>query len=349
MVTNSLRENLLAHFTNSGQAENPLRVIGLTKEILELGLNDEELHAFCLGRARHLLSIFHEDTKMKTPRTAELQVKYSNAFSALKKRADFVNFLREFSGEYTEERREEVILRKALESERAISQNLRIENAKLTTKSGSGVSIQQNFGAYLRGIASNFSLRPTTNKWDDLASLNAEGEIAVMKVQGKSRKRQPDIPDDLIQKFQNGYRILQNLGVIDLTNTAILQIYKISGGKIHLRRSEFKRILGCVDHNATDLTRTQNSFGRIGSPLFFNETSLLTHIKPLFFAPSFLVVSSIDEHYSIFSHNTKEVVEEITYKTTRPFDVNMKKQKIHGIQFPTRYLFLGFKANQAGV
>lgn len=74
---------------------NPLGMIGLSPEILAIGLTDEELHAVCRRIARAMLIEVHEDRVPLTDRTAVLQRQFSEALGLLDDRTAFVRAVHE--------------------------------------------------------------------------------------------------------------------------------------------------------------------------------------------------------------------------------------------------------------
>jgi hypothetical protein len=100
-----LRRSLVADLGYGG--ENPLVTIGLTPQILELGLTNEELHDICKGFARSLFVKFHEDRGDTTPRARELQDRFSSAFSVIKDEEQFVFALQAFRRMHSEVRSEQ--------------------------------------------------------------------------------------------------------------------------------------------------------------------------------------------------------------------------------------------------
>jgi hypothetical protein len=339
---------MLAHFAGAGQAENPLRAIGLTKEILELGLNEDELHTFCLRRARDLFATFHEDVKIKTARSAELQTRYSTAFTALKDRASFGEFLREFGQERSEDRRDEVLLRQALQSEKLISESLRTDNIKLTEERDLAKAIQQNFGVYLRGMAASLSFNMTEG-WNDMASVTANGEVAVLEVFSENRKHKKCEPSpDLTERFHKGCKILRDLDILRHEHVAKVSTYKISDGIIHSEKGETRSILGCVDPNGKGLVSVDRYLGTMKGSAFFTEINLLTQLRPFIFAPSFLIVALQSKPYQIIAKTSKEAAAEIAFKVTKP-RITLR-EKISEMKFLPLYLLLGFRQiNKAGV
>jgi hypothetical protein len=345
MATNRLRDTVLTHLASS-QAENPLRAIGLTKEIFELGLNEEELYKFCRRRARDLFATFHEDVKKKTLRSAELQTKYSQAFTALKDRSTFDGFLREFSQERTEERQEEVMLRRSLESERQISKSLRTDTSQLIGERDRMKAIQQNFGVYLRGMAADLRFT-VADGWNDAASVTADGEVAVIEVVYESKKRRVAIPTpDLAERFHKGCKILRDLDILRSEYVASLEIYKISNGKIHFEKGETSPILGCVDPEGKGLLTRGRILGVMTGSVSFVEENLLAQIQPLLFALSFLIVPLQSKSYRILATTSKEAIAEVALKVTKPR--NGLKGRISEIHILPQYLLLGFRVNQAG-
>jgi hypothetical protein len=91
-----LRSNLIQQATNKEWDENPLITIGLTPQILQLGLDPEQLYEFCKGNARTLFMAVHPDKVANRNIPEELVNKYSTAFELIKVRLIYDEALREF-------------------------------------------------------------------------------------------------------------------------------------------------------------------------------------------------------------------------------------------------------------
>ena len=72
-----------------------LGLLGLSPEILELGLSDDELYSVSRRFAKTLLAEVHEDRVARTPRTQALQIRFSSAMATLRSRASFLASLRQ--------------------------------------------------------------------------------------------------------------------------------------------------------------------------------------------------------------------------------------------------------------
>ena len=100
--TQDLREKVAKSLLPQ-QAKNPLRTIGLSPLILELGLSDDELYEYCRDMARDLVVHFHPDRIGTAPTAVEHQRRFAGAFEALKDRHVFDNALSEFKQQHSEE------------------------------------------------------------------------------------------------------------------------------------------------------------------------------------------------------------------------------------------------------
>lgn len=92
--------------------ENPLVVIGLSPEILNLGLSADELWRYCRSVSRNLVSCFHPDRKQDLG-VEEYQRRYARAFELLKDKEVFKRALEEFELQTRAERSELNRLRKS--------------------------------------------------------------------------------------------------------------------------------------------------------------------------------------------------------------------------------------------
>lgn len=92
----------------SGQSwpQNPLITIGLTHDILNLGMSDEELFGTCQLFARKVLATFHPDVKGNEPQVVERQRRYAQAYELVSDHSRFLEALREFKEQRGDERAE---------------------------------------------------------------------------------------------------------------------------------------------------------------------------------------------------------------------------------------------------
>ncbi len=72
-----------------GEDGHPLGMIGLSPEILKVGLTDTELYSVSRRFAKSLLAEVHEDRVSKTPRTELLQTRFSRAMVTLRSETAF--------------------------------------------------------------------------------------------------------------------------------------------------------------------------------------------------------------------------------------------------------------------
>lgn len=100
--TQGLRESV-AKSLLPPQQKNPLRTIGLSSLILELGLSDDELYEFCRDMAKDLVVHFHPDRIEASATVVEHQRRFAGAFEALKNRQVFDSALSEFKQQHNEE------------------------------------------------------------------------------------------------------------------------------------------------------------------------------------------------------------------------------------------------------
>jgi hypothetical protein len=88
-VSTGIGRQLLDELVDDGLAMNPLSVLGLSHELLRVGLTEEELLSVTRRFARSLLSEVHEDRVQRTPRTEALQRRFSAAMVVLRDRVSF--------------------------------------------------------------------------------------------------------------------------------------------------------------------------------------------------------------------------------------------------------------------
>lgn len=88
-MSTGIGRQLLDELVDDGLASNPLSVLGLSHELLRVGLTEEELLSVTRRFARSLLSEVHEDRVQRTPRTEALQRRFSAAMGCLRDRASF--------------------------------------------------------------------------------------------------------------------------------------------------------------------------------------------------------------------------------------------------------------------
>ncbi|MBI2573844.1 MAG: hypothetical protein HYV78_00395 [Candidatus Wildermuthbacteria bacterium] len=104
-----LGRDLVRRLRGEGEEENPLALIGITPEILGLGLSDGDLYDHCRQIARNLMAKAHPD--LRGGEAAANTLRFSKALELLKNRARFDEALREFRQGYVFVRREERSLR----------------------------------------------------------------------------------------------------------------------------------------------------------------------------------------------------------------------------------------------
>lgn len=116
---NAMRQQVLESLSpGSSTRENPLRTIGLSEQILEIGLSDDELYDYCRYQARYLTAQFHRDRpEMQSEEAFAKQHRYEEAFNLIKSnRVVFDEALREFRMLKSAERSSVNFLRRTLAS-----------------------------------------------------------------------------------------------------------------------------------------------------------------------------------------------------------------------------------------
>lgn len=93
--------------------ENPLRVIGFSYQILNLGLSDDQLYEYCRKSSLYLVQMLHPDKVGDGYQAAH--TKFFSAFNLLDDREVFDKALKEFAGEKTDERQDVTLLRESVE------------------------------------------------------------------------------------------------------------------------------------------------------------------------------------------------------------------------------------------
>lgn len=96
-----------------GDGPNPLIIMGFTEAILDLGLDEQALHACVNSYARQLSAQVHPD-KVGQNSSVDRQKEIIDAFDRLKDLDTFRECLRDFRGKRAEDRRELSIVRKQL-------------------------------------------------------------------------------------------------------------------------------------------------------------------------------------------------------------------------------------------
>ena len=79
-LARDLRKKMVQRSPQQQLQENPLIVIGLTHDILSLGMSDDELYEVCQYYARKVLTTFHPDVKGNQPGVVERQRRYALAY-----------------------------------------------------------------------------------------------------------------------------------------------------------------------------------------------------------------------------------------------------------------------------
>jgi hypothetical protein len=88
------------------RGENPLEMIGLSHQILNLKLNQEQLHKLCLKIAKFLLAEHHEDHCGSDPAAKRQALRFSEALAKLKDKEVFEIYLGLFRESRSEEKSE---------------------------------------------------------------------------------------------------------------------------------------------------------------------------------------------------------------------------------------------------
>src|SRR3989344_1077647 len=155
------RDILKAVGGKSGWKINPLKAIGLSRDVLRLGLSDAELQSLCKHQASLLLSIRHPDKMEGSDEDAKRQaLRYSEATGFLNDPAMFARALREFRDQESNERVElEVAITRARElqtDKERLTEDLRIAVEKLAVQE-SDIGRARRFGqsALLQPHSSN--------------------------------------------------------------------------------------------------------------------------------------------------------------------------------------------------
>ncbi len=118
---NAMRQEVLEKVSpGSIKRENPLRTIGLSEQILEIGLTDDQLYDYCRYQARYLTAQFHRDRpEMRNDETAKKQHRFEEAFNLIKSdRSAFDLALGEFRTLRSSERSSVNFLKRTFESTR---------------------------------------------------------------------------------------------------------------------------------------------------------------------------------------------------------------------------------------
>src|SRR5258708_7658322 len=116
-LSREMRRELAGEFPQG----NPLVAIGISAQILDLGLNEEELFDYIIKDvARRLVLRFHTDGRdfSDRPDIANLRGRLSEVYRQIQDRDIFNKALAEFRNLKAEERSETRILRTALEAAR---------------------------------------------------------------------------------------------------------------------------------------------------------------------------------------------------------------------------------------
>lgn len=114
---------------------NPLVNIGVSADVLDLGLTEDELYDYLVkGVARQLVMRIHPDRvgPDKRPDLELLQRKYTRVYEELQDRPTFNKALAEFRNLKSEERSEIRVLRRVLESSRQSLDSYRAKEVELT-------------------------------------------------------------------------------------------------------------------------------------------------------------------------------------------------------------------------
>lgn len=114
---------------------NPLINIGVSAQILDLGLTEDELYDYIVkGVARQLVMRIHPDRvgADQRPDLELLQRKYNQAYEELQERQTFVKALAEFRNLKAEERSETRLLRRSLHETREILESYRSREVYIT-------------------------------------------------------------------------------------------------------------------------------------------------------------------------------------------------------------------------
>ncbi len=109
----ALRRQIEGRFPNG----NPLTILGISAQVLNLGLTEDELYDYIVKDvARRLVMRFHPDhaSESERPGMKFLQHRYSEAYKKIQDHQTFDEALAEFRNLKAEERREMTLLSKAL-------------------------------------------------------------------------------------------------------------------------------------------------------------------------------------------------------------------------------------------
>ncbi|MES3005049.1 MAG: hypothetical protein V4690_02975 [Patescibacteria group bacterium] len=132
-TSRNLRKRMVNEFPNG----NPLALIGVATQVLDLGLTADELFDYIVKDvARRLVMKFHPDRSVPESQTVdtELQRKYSEAYELLKNRTTFDRAMAEFRALRSEERNETKHLRRALEDARKKIERISSKDKELLSR-----------------------------------------------------------------------------------------------------------------------------------------------------------------------------------------------------------------------
>lgn len=344
----SLRETLLRRL-GKGQAENPLRVIGLSKEILKLQMPVEALHRHCLRQARDLFAMYHDDVREITPDIVGLQRRYSAAFNALKDPTVFAEALREFSKEHGEDREEEILLRRSLRT--AQSRILELEQKLLQTQHDME-ALELSHRQLQQSIANYFRIRYapveyTSRKfgeWSLYAGLEDEGTVAVAvrAVGMKSSRSARAIALELHPLFERVRDKRQELNEI-FPGEGEFYVYErpYRRGKIYTIKKDGSNILGSVSLEAKEVFLPYQEIANIPFR-YVSDRKIGHHLRPYLSSPSVVVsVSTSGRKLAPPSDDAEETYRHLQDKVSVR---SYRKRSIEiGVKFKIHSLFLGFK------
>jgi curved DNA-binding protein CbpA len=169
--TQDLREKVAKSLLPQ-QQKNPLRTIGLSSLILELGLSDDELYEYCKSMARDLVVHFHPDRIGTAPTAVEHQRRFAGAFEALKDREVFDGALLEFKRQHSEETSERSQEQKITTTQRDLLDETR---TRLVRTEGSVKETNQRYEWVKDRFFSHLRLRGATFSEEVVSQLKAVG------------------------------------------------------------------------------------------------------------------------------------------------------------------------------
>lgn len=202
-----LKQHLKEKAGSAPTDENPLRVIGFSPLILELGLSSDVLYKFCRNMARDLLVHHHEDRRHHDPIAAEYSRRFSRAFQILKSRKAFAKALQEFATTRSEERSEITGLKRALRDKAEILNRAMDELAELrqATEGGPAVHLSQQLRRRVQAIGTTVTTGGRTHT--GLTTLDQTCKVHVLTFRVASSRTTP-IDKPALSRLRSEYKRL---------------------------------------------------------------------------------------------------------------------------------------------